>query len=81
VADVLQGALAGSGGTVATETDRRAAIGGALRIARPDDVVLILGRGAMSRLTQTPWGDGPPFDDRQVVREELRRALHHGAGS
>jgi len=81
VADVLQGALAGSGGTVTTETDRRAAIGGALRIARPDDVVLILGRGAMSRLTQTPWGDGPPFDDRQVVREELRRALHHGAGS
>ena len=81
VADVLQGALAGSGGTVATETDRRAAIGGALSMARPGDVVLILGRGAMTRLIQTPWGDGPSFDDRQVVREELRRALHHGAGS
>lgn len=81
VADVLQGALAGSGGTVATETDRRAAIGGALSMALPGDVVLILGRGAMTRLIQTPWGDGPPFDDRQVVREELRRALHHGAGS
>jgi len=73
VQDVLRGALAGTGATVTTETDRRAAIGAGLSMARPGDVVLILGRGAMTRLTRTTSGDGPPFDDREVVRATLRR--------
>ena len=54
--------------------DRREAIRHALQIARPDDTVLISGKGTDpfimgSHGTKTPWSDA------LVVREELRRLL------
>ncbi len=54
--------------------DRRLAIREALRLAQPGDLVLITGKGAEQyicgpRETKEPW------DDRQVVREELVNLL------
>jgi UDP-N-acetylmuramoyl-L-alanyl-D-glutamate--2,6-diaminopimelate ligase len=54
--------------------DRRAAIGAALRAARPGDAVLITGKGTDpyimgARGTRTPWSDSA------VAREELERLL------
>ncbi len=68
IAEVLPGAEAG-GGAFVVEPDRRAAIGLALREARPGDVVVIAGKG------HEPYqeiGDRRvAFDDRVVAREEL----------
>ena len=52
--------------------DRRAAINRALQSAKPGDTVIITGKGA------EPWLMGPknskiPWDDRAVVREELKK--------
>ena len=51
--------------------DRREAIRSALRAARPGDTVIITGMGAQ------PWlvvqGKKIPWDDREVVREELAK--------
>ncbi|HEY2880243.1 MAG TPA: UDP-N-acetylmuramoyl-L-alanyl-D-glutamate--2,6-diaminopimelate ligase [Nocardioides sp.] len=62
-----------SGGTaeVLEIGDRRAAIAEALRRARAGDVVLVAGKGHESG--QEIAGVLHPFDDRVVVREELRR--------
>lgn len=51
--------------------DRREAIKAALRLAGPGDTVIITGKGA------EPWLMGPggskiPWDDREVVRGELK---------
>ncbi len=51
------------------ELDRAAAIRAALAAARPDDSVLIAGKG--HETTQTIGGDQRPFDDRAVVRDLL----------
>lgn len=51
--------------------DRRAAIRHSLRCARPQDLVLVMGRGSMPRLLANSSGEGERFDDRAVVREEL----------
>ncbi len=51
--------------------DRRAAIGEAVRRARPGDVVLVAGKG--HETGQEVAGVVHPFDDRAVAREELRR--------
>ncbi|MFN8024328.1 MAG: UDP-N-acetylmuramoyl-L-alanyl-D-glutamate--2,6-diaminopimelate ligase [Acidimicrobiales bacterium] len=56
-------------GHVVTEPDRRTAIGAALQIARPGDVVLIAGKG--HETTQTIGDRVLPFDDRAVARELL----------
>jgi UDP-N-acetylmuramoyl-L-alanyl-D-glutamate--2,6-diaminopimelate ligase len=53
------------------EPDRRAAIRHALAGARKGDVVLIAGKGHES--TQTVGSEVVDFDDRDVVRDELRR--------
>ena len=53
------------------ELDRRAAIGRALEEARPGDVVVITGRGAEPE--QELASGKIPFDDREVVRDVLRR--------
>nr|WP_231482827.1 UDP-N-acetylmuramoyl-L-alanyl-D-glutamate--2,6-diaminopimelate ligase [Nocardioides sp. URHA0020] len=50
--------------------DRRAAIGEALRLAAPGDIVLIAGKG--HETGQEIGGAVHPFDDRDVVREALR---------
>ena len=54
---------------VVEEPDRRVAIRRALQEARPDDLVLVLGKGHESG--QEIRGRIDPFDDRDVVAEEL----------
>ncbi len=51
--------------------DRRAAIREALRRAGTGDVVLVAGKG--HETGQEVAGTVHPFDDRDVVREELAR--------
>ena len=53
------------------EPDRRAAVALALAGARPGDVVVVAGKG--HEATQDIGGVVTPFDDREVVREELAR--------
>jgi UDP-N-acetylmuramoyl-L-alanyl-D-glutamate--2,6-diaminopimelate ligase len=65
--DVLEGIEDRS--NVAVEPDRRTAIAVALRAARPDDVVVIAGKG--HETTQITGGIEIPFDDRVVARELL----------
>jgi len=59
---------------VIVEPDRRAAIAVALHDARPGDVVVIAGKG--HEQGQEIAGVVHPFDDREVVREALRRRRH-----
>ncbi len=66
-AEVAAGAL----GPLELELDRRAAIELALGGARAGDVVVIAGRGAEPE--QELATGKVPFDDREVVRETLRR--------
>jgi UDP-N-acetylmuramoyl-L-alanyl-D-glutamate--2,6-diaminopimelate ligase len=51
--------------------DRREAIRAALAVAQSGDMVLVLGRG--HERGQEIGGRTLPFDDRQVVRDELMR--------
>jgi len=55
--------------------NRREAIRRAVLAARPDDVVLIPGRGAFAQMQPDPRGRAIPFDDRRVALEILREAL------
>jgi UDP-N-acetylmuramoyl-L-alanyl-D-glutamate--2,6-diaminopimelate ligase len=66
-AEVAEGAF----GELELELDRRAAIELALAGAKAGDVVVIAGRGA--ELEQELATGKVPFDDREVVREVLRR--------
>jgi UDP-N-acetylmuramoyl-L-alanyl-D-glutamate--2,6-diaminopimelate ligase len=77
IGEIVVGADEG-GGRYVVEPDRRAAIGLAVREAGPGDVVVVAGKGheAVQELAQGPVA----FDDRAVVREELRR-LRGGPGS
>jgi len=62
--------------------DRRRAIGAALALARPGDVVVVSGKGHEE--VQVSGGESRPFDDRVVVREEaakLARTRGASAGS
>jgi UDP-N-acetylmuramoyl-L-alanyl-D-glutamate--2,6-diaminopimelate ligase len=70
IAEIEPGAREG-GGAYVVEPDRGAAIGLAVRRAVPGDAVVIAGKG--HEVVQE-LADGPvAFDDRMVVREELRR--------
>jgi len=65
------------------EPDREKAIARALQEARPDDLVLIAGKG--HETYQIIGNQVLPFDDREVARRYLRRepvaGLRHGTGS
>ena len=68
IRDVLLG-FEDSPADVVVEPDRRAAIRQALRLAEPNDVLLIAGKG--HETWQNVRDKRLPFEDRKVVREEL----------
>jgi len=67
IEDVLQGA----GVEVEIDPDRRGAIARAISLAEEGDVVVIAGKG--HEQGQEIAGVVTPFDDREVVRDALRR--------
>lgn len=70
--DIVAG-MGPAGERYAVESDRRAAIALALAYARPDDVVLIAGKGHEDY--QLVGDEVLSFDDRVVAREEMDRAF------
>ena len=62
--------VAGAEGEVEVELDRAAAIGRAVELAQPGDVVLIAGKGAEQG--QEFADRTVPFDDREAAKEALR---------
>jgi UDP-N-acetylmuramoyl-L-alanyl-D-glutamate--2,6-diaminopimelate ligase len=70
-AAIIRDVLAGVAGEVQVEPDRRRAIAAAVALARDDDLIVIAGKG--HEQGQEIAGEVLPFDDRAVVREELRR--------
>ena len=62
---------AGAGKTYTVVADRRQAIGMAVGLASPDDIVLIAGKGHENY--QILGTNTIPFDDRTVAREALDR--------
>jgi UDP-N-acetylmuramoyl-L-alanyl-D-glutamate--2,6-diaminopimelate ligase len=74
LADVLAGIKGGREHPgLVVEADRRAAIRAAIELAGPRDTVVIAGKGH-EQGQEFEGGRKLPFDDRQVAREELRRA-------
>lgn len=68
--EMLSGVPSGSGsGEVLEIGDRRAAIREAVRLARAGDIVLVAGKG--HETGQEVAGVVHPFDDREVVKEEI----------
>ncbi len=79
IADILTGMAEPPAHAI---VDRRRAIGAALALARPGDVVVVSGKGHEE--VQVSGGESRPFDDRVVVREEaakLARTRGASAGS
>jgi UDP-N-acetylmuramoyl-L-alanyl-D-glutamate--2,6-diaminopimelate ligase len=67
---IIQDVLQGTGTDVEIDPDRRSAIGRAIEVAAPGDVVVIAGKG--HEQGQDVGGEKVPFDDRVVAREALR---------
>ena len=72
VPGVQAGARQVTGGELEIVIDRRKAIARALSLARPGDIVLILGRGGRLRMMYDTKGPPGSFDDREVARDLLR---------
>lgn len=72
---VLAGARSVFGGELEVILNRRRAIERAVLSARPDDVVVIPGRGALTDMRADPRGEPVPFDDRQVAREIVQAVV------
>jgi len=68
---IIQDVLQGTGTDVEIDPDRRSAIGRAISLAQPGDVVVIAGKG--HEQGQEVDGETLPFDDREVARELLRQ--------
>jgi UDP-N-acetylmuramoyl-L-alanyl-D-glutamate--2,6-diaminopimelate ligase len=66
---IIQDILQGAGLEVEIDPDRRTAIGRAVGLAEPGDVVVVAGKG--DEQGQEIAGTVHPFDDRAVVREAL----------
>ncbi len=72
--DIANAALANNGKmneNIFVIADRRAGINKALSLAKPNDIVLITGKGAEQSMEIN--GRSIPWDDRAVVREELKK--------
>jgi UDP-N-acetylmuramoylalanine-D-glutamate ligase len=69
LAAMLRGARAAPGCEYEVVIDRAAAIRKALAMARPGDLVAVLGRGPTAREATDLRGGYRPLDDRDVVRE------------
>jgi UDP-N-acetylmuramoyl-L-alanyl-D-glutamate--2,6-diaminopimelate ligase len=72
IAEIIAGIPEGA--NVHVEPDRRAAIRLALSLARENDVVLVAGKG--HEAFQEMAGRVFPFDDRQIVKEEIDSVTH-----
>ncbi len=68
---LLIGARKAEGGELDVVLDRRAAIARGLELARPGDLVAILGRGGLPTMAYDARGGDGQFDDREVARELL----------
>ncbi|MEA2272040.1 MAG: UDP-N-acetylmuramoyl-L-alanyl-D-glutamate--2,6-diaminopimelate ligase [Solirubrobacteraceae bacterium] len=71
---IIREILAGAGPDVDWVVDRREAIGRAIELARPGDVVVIAGKGH-EQGQEFEGGRKVPFDDVTVAREALRSVL------
>lgn len=69
LAVVAAGARAARGGSLEIVLDRRKAIARAMAMARPGDLVAVLGRGPTGSEATDARGGSRPLDDREVVRE------------
>jgi UDP-N-acetylmuramoyl-L-alanyl-D-glutamate--2,6-diaminopimelate ligase len=78
VGEIVAGIATAGATQVEVEVDRRAAIGQAIALACPDDVVVIAGKGHEQG---QEFADGRklPFDDVTVAREALRVRRAHAA--
>jgi UDP-N-acetylmuramoyl-L-alanyl-D-glutamate--2,6-diaminopimelate ligase len=75
IRDALPG-LETTGTPYCIEPDRRKAIAAAIREAKPNDIVLLAGKG--HEKVQVTRGGSAPFDDVQVAREALKAAGYEG---
>jgi UDP-N-acetylmuramoyl-L-alanyl-D-glutamate--2,6-diaminopimelate ligase len=66
---LLAGARAAEGGSFEAVIDRRAAIGRGLGLARPGDLVAVLGRGATMHESTDARGGFRHLNDREIVLE------------
>ena len=77
---IIRDVMGGAGDAAEAVVDRREAIGSAIELARPDDVVVIAGKGH-EQGQEFAGGRTLPFDDVAVAREVLRgAALSRGGG-
>jgi UDP-N-acetylmuramoyl-L-alanyl-D-glutamate--2,6-diaminopimelate ligase len=82
LAEIVSGipVVATTDGSVHVEVDRRAAIGQALSLAMPDDVVVIAGKGH-EQGQEFADGHKEPFDDLTVARELLTAGVGTATGA
>ena len=70
---VISGANKNKGKEWYAEIDRRKAIGMAVSLAKKGDVVIITGKG--SEITMEVFNKSIPWDEREIIREEIRKIL------
>src|SRR5215218_504356 len=78
IIDEILAGVPGGARNVGCEPDRRAAIGRAIALAEPGDVVVVAGKGH-EQGQEFAAGRREPFDDAAVARDALRAARGSGA--
>jgi len=69
--EIIDQVASGAGGKAKKILDRREAIREALKMVKENDVIIITGKGCEPCIIEK--GKKIPWDDRQVVREELAK--------